>query len=183
MKKILKKFREFWTNLSLNIRDYFTWIFNYKKLSEEWKRETQQSELNEIDSNKKIEKLHQERELIQKEKDNLISLRDKRIQDLNSQVGKLRNKVTELEKENLKLTTKLQRNEQSRRALAGRVGGFQGTLKRHAKEREKLNNKIDELNNTIQYLKNNLKSPSLDEFRAYEYSQKEVLKRQNERIN
>ena len=176
MKKFVKKFREFWTNLSLNIRDYFIWIFNYKKLSEEWKKETKQSELNGIESNKKIEKLNRERELIQQEKDNLINLRDRRIQDLNSQVGKLKRNLSSKEKEYLDLQNKLEEKEKARRSLACKLGGIQGTIKHLEKELEIANDKID-------FLKNNRKSPSLEELRAYEYSRKEVLKRQNERNN
>ena len=183
MKRFVKEFREFWTNLSLNIRDYFIWVFNYKKLSEEWKKETKQNILNEIHSNRKIEKLNQERDLIQKEKDNLIKLRDNRIRDLNSQVGKLRRNLSAKEKEYFELKDKLEEKEKTRRSLASKLGGIQGTIKHLEKELKISNDKIDELNNIIQYLKNNRKSPNLEELKAYEYSRKEVLKRQNEKGN
>lgn len=176
MKRFGKKFREFWTNLSLNIRDYFIWVFNYKKLNEDWKKETKENELNGIETNKKIAKLSQENELIQREKDNLIKLREQRIQELNSQVGKLRRNLSAKEKECIDLQSKLDEKEKSRKNLASKLGGIQGTIKHLEKELEIANDKID-------FLKNNRKSPSLEELRAYEYSRKEVLKRQNERNN
>lgn len=176
MKKFGKRFREFWTNLSLNIRDYFIWIFNYRKLSEEWKRETKQNELNGIETNKKIAKLSQESELIQREKDSLIKLRDHRIQELNSQVGKLRRNLLAKEKECIDLQSKLEEKEKTRRILASKLGGIQGTIKHLAKELESANDKIE-------FLKSSRRAPTKDEILAYEYSQKEVLKRQNERNN
>lgn len=176
MKRFGKKIREFWTNLSLNIRDYFIWVFNYKKLSEEWKRENEQNQLNEIHSNRKIEKLNQERDLIQKEKDNLVKLREKRIHDLNSQVGKLKRNLSSKEKECLDLQNKLEEKEKTRKNLASKLGGVQGTIKHLEKELQMANDKIE-------FLKNNRKAPSLEELKAYEYSRKEVLKRQNERNN
>lgn len=176
MKKFVKKFREFWTNLSLNIRDYFIWVFNYKKLSEEWKRENEQNVLNEIHSNRKIEKLNQERDLIQKEKDNLIKLREKRIHDLNSQVGNLKRNLSLKEKECLDLQNKLEEKEKTRKSLASKLGGIQGTIKHLEKELQMANDKIE-------FLKSSRRAPTKDEILAYEYSQKEVLKRQNERNN
>lgn len=174
MKKFVKKFGEFWTNLSLNIRDYFIWVFNYKKLKEEWQKESLQNDCDLIESQNKIKKINNDRELIQQEKDKLIKLRDDRIGELNKCVGKLKRKMSVIEEENNKLKADIKLKEESRHSSASKVGALQKNINRLEKELKLANDKIE-------FLKNNRKSPSLEELKAYEYSRREVLKRQNER--
>ena len=74
----------------------------------------------------------------------------------------------------IKLKEDIRLKEESRHSSASKVGALQKNINCLEKELKLANDKIE-------FLKNNRKSPSLEELKAYEYSRREVLKRQNER--
>lgn len=158
------------------VNDWWNYVRSYKenKLNEEI------TDHRIVELYKKINKLEEEKkqyEYIAKEKDNLIQLRDKKVQSLSdkySSIIKRNNELREIIEINLQkndeLNVKLQETEEARRKSAGSIGGLKAQI-------NKLTKKLDEANYTINFYKTHRKSPSLEELKAYEYSRKEVEKR------
>ena len=164
--------------LYLEIRDWLNYcrIKNYK----ENKQNDLESDHRLIECQKKIEKLEKEKsqhEFIEKERENLALLRERRIQALSDKLSSTikRNKelrqVIQSNSEKIDtLNVKLQETEEARRKSAGSIGGLKAQI-------NKLTKKLDEANYTINFYKTHRKSPSLEELKAYEYSRKEVERR------
>ena len=113
-----------------------------------------------------------------KEKDNLLVLRNKRIDSCNEEIidlkrrnDEIRRNMQEMGKESKKLQEKLQEKEKARRKNAGAIGGLKA-------ENNKLKQDLERANQKITWLKTNQKAPTKEEIIAYETRQKEVEKRQ-----
>ena len=116
-----------------------------------------------------------------KEKDNLLVLRNKRIDSCNEEIidlkrrnNELRKAMQELGKENKKLYEKLQEKETARRKNAGAIGGLKAKINELKQDLERANQKIT-------WLKTNQKAPTKEEIIAYEMRMKEVEKRQKQK--
>ena len=113
-----------------------------------------------------------------KEKDNLLVLRNKRIDSCNEEIidlkrcnDEIRRNMQEMGKESKKLQEKLQEKEKARRKNAGAIGGLKAKINELTKDLERANQKIT-------WLKTNQKAPTKEEIIAYETRQREVEKRQ-----
>lgn len=113
-----------------------------------------------------------------KEKDNLLVLRNKRIDSCNEEIidlkrrnDEIRRNMQEMGKENKKIHEKLQEKEKARRKNAGAIGGLKAKINELTKDLERANQKIT-------WLKTNQKAPTKEEIIAYETRMKEVEKRQ-----
>ena len=116
-----------------------------------------------------------------KEKDNLLVLRNKRIDSCNEEIinlkrrnNELRKAMQEFGKENKKLQEKVQEKETARRKNAGAIGGLKAKINELKLDLERANQKIT-------WLKTNQKAPTKEEIIAYETRMKEVEKRQKEK--
>lgn len=116
-----------------------------------------------------------------KEKDNLLVLRNKRIDSCNEEIidlkrrnDEIRRNMQEMGKENKKLHEKLQEKETARRKNAGAIGGLKA-------ENNKLKQELDKANYTIEYYRKS-KKPNIEEIKAYELGHREVEKRQKNGI-
>lgn len=116
-----------------------------------------------------------------KEKDNLLALRNQRIDvliqeitDFKKRNDELRRNLNTTMKENEKLQEKVEEKEKARRKNAGAIGGLKAKINELTKDLEKAEHKIT-------WLKTNQKAPSKEEIIAYETRQKEVEKRQKEK--
>ena len=130
-----------------------------------------------LEEMEKIEKLKAN----SKEKDNLLVLRNKRIDSCNEEIidlkrrnNELRKAMQELGKENKKLYEKLQEKETARRKNAGAIGGLKAKINELKQDLERANQKIT-------WLKTNQKAPTKEEIIAYEMRMKEVEKRQKQK--
>lgn len=159
------------------VNEWWNYVRNYieNKLNEEI------ADHRTIELNKKINKLEEEikqREYIAKEKDNLIQLREKRVQSLTDKCSsyakrnnELRNTVQKLSNQVDDLTKQVQEKETLRRKNAGAIGGLKAQVNNLIKQ-------LDQANYTIDFYRNHRKSPTLEEIKAYEYQRKEVERRQ-----
>lgn len=116
-----------------------------------------------------------------KEKDNLLALRNQRIDVLTQEITDFKKRNDELRrnlnttmKENEKLQEKVEEKEKARRKNAGAIGGLKAKINELTKDLEKAEHKIT-------WLKTNQKAPSKEEIIAYETRMKEVEKRQKEK--
>ena len=116
-----------------------------------------------------------------KEKDKLLVLRNKRIEENNNTIidlkrsnDEIRRNMQEMGKENKKLHEKLQEKEKARRKNAGAIGGLKAKINELKQDLERANQKIT-------WLKTNQKAPTKEEIIAYETRMKEVEKRQHEK--
>lgn len=168
-------------NLCRGVNDWWNYVRSYKenKLNEEITDQTV------VELHKKINRLEKEKkqhDYIAKEKDNLIQLRDKRVQSLSDKCSslakrnsELRNTIQTLSDKADKLNTLVLEKEEARRKNAGAIGGLKAQV-------NNLTKKLEQANYTIEFYKNHRKSPTLEELKAYEYSRKEVERRQKNEI-
>ena len=166
-------------NLCRGVNDWWNYIRSYKenKLNEEITDQTV------VELHKKINRLEKEKkqhDYITKEKDNLIQLRDKRVQSLSDKYSSIVKKNKELQNKVQVLSSKIDElnalvleKEEARRKNAGAIGGFKAQI-------NNLTKRLDQANYTIEFYKNHRKSPTLEELKAYEYSRKEVERRQKD---
>lgn len=126
----------------------------------------------------KLEKQIEQLSYLEKEKDNLLELKEKRVEALNNKISnyvkrndELRSIIETQYKENEELKEKVEQKELSRRKSAGAVGGLKAKI-------NELEEQLIKANYTINFYKTHQKSPTLEELKAYEYSRKEVEKRQ-----
>lgn len=177
-----------------DIRAWLDYIKNREK--NEKKEEINEDTIRELRNtvqklkNERKEELKQ-REYISKEKDNLIALRNKRVDVLSGQLADSNKRNDELrsilEKTSKELNTtkiKLKEKEKSRRKSAGAVGGLTTRVNALTKELDNTNNclkqaceELSKAKYTINFYKKHQKSPSIEELKAYDYSRKEVEKR------
>lgn len=122
-----------------------------------------------------------EKELQDRIIDNLLVLRNQRIDVLTQEITDLRKRNDELRrnqnttmKENEKLQEKVKEKELARRKNAGAIGGLKAKINELTKDLERANQKIT-------WLKTNQKAPTKEEIIAYETRMKEVEKRQKEK--
>ena len=169
MKKITKLYLEF--------RDWLNYVRSYK--------ENMQNDLimdhRLIEYKEQVDKLTKEKkeqEYIAKEQSNLVLLRDKRVQSLSDKYSsivkrnnELRNTVQTLSNKISELNALILEKEEARRKNAGAIGGLKAQV-------NNLTKKLDQANYTINFYKSHQKSPTLEELKAYEYSRKEVERRQ-----
>lgn len=143
-----------------------------------------------IEKNKEIKRLkkrlNQEmvnKVLIEKEKDNLLKLREEKIEILSKKLSETKIQLKkeyeeneQLYNENLELGNKLIEKENQRRKYAGAIGGLKAKINTLEKQLEKANLKIN-------WLSNNQKAPTKEEIQAYDTRMKEVEKRLKEKDN
>lgn len=163
-----------WLN---GVRDWLNYVRNYK----ESKDNEDITDGTIVELNKKIKTLNKRIEqasYIAREKDNLISLRERRIDALNNKISsyvrrndELRSIVETQYKENEKLQEKVKEKELARRKNAGAIGGLKAKINELKQDLERANQKIT-------WLKTNQKAPTKEEILAYEMRMKEVEKRQ-----
>lgn len=195
MKEMFKTISETMSNVILETRDFGIWVFNYKKLKKEYENEGNCIDHIRIEYNNKIKALSDELQKchdLNKEKDNLIRLRENHYDNLRTKYVELKNINNELEasivekevsidalnnefaksiKDNKKLQSRLEKKELQRRKSAGRVGGYQ-------KHISKLEQELLKAKNAVNYYKSKMPSPEAEQIKAYDYPRREVLKRQ-----
>lgn len=147
--------------------------------------------LKEKESNEEIEKLKKElkdREYIATEKDNLIALKEKRIEAMGNKISgyakrndELRSVIETQYKENEKLQEKLKEKELARRKNAGAIGGLKAKINLLNTSIINLHKELERANQRIIWLKTNQKAPTKEEILAYEMRMKEVEKRQKQK--
>ena len=177
-----------------DIRAWLDYIKNREK--NEKKEEINQDTIRELRNtvqklkNERKEELKQ-REYISKEKDNLLVLRNNRIDFLTKQLSdsngrndELRSILEKTSKELDITKVELAKEKKSRKKCAGAVGGLTARVNTLTKELDNTNNSLkqacEELSKakyTINFYKTHQKSPSIEELKAYDYSRKEVEKR------
>ena len=165
--------------LKKTYREFVSWI-KYVREYKDNKDNDSIYEQNIVVKQKEIDKLKknvENRDIISKEKDNLIQLLDKRIAALLKELSsvkkrnnELRETISKLYLQNQDLEKKLEKKEQLRRKTAGSNGG----LIRHIK---KLEEEVERQDRKIKLLVNNQKAPTKEEIMAYEMQMKEVEKR------
>ncbi len=168
-----------WLN---GVGDWLNYVRNYK----ESKDNEDITDGTIVELNKKIKRLNKRIEqasYIAREKDNLISLRERRIDALNNKISsyvrrndELRSIVETQYKENELLQEKLKEKELARRKNAGAIGGLKAKI-------NELKTDLERANQKIIWLKNNQKAPTKEEIIAYETRMKEVQKRNKEKKN
>ena len=166
-----------WLN---GVGDWLNYVRNYK----ESKDNEDITDGTIVELNKKIKRLNKRIEqasYIAREKDNLISLRERRIDALNNKISsyvrrndELRSIVETQYKENEKLQEKVKEKELARRKNAGAIGGLKAKINELKQDLERANQKIT-------WLKTNQKAPTKEEIIAYETMMKEVEKRQKQK--
>ena len=134
-----------------------------------------------IEANNKVdelEKIIDNLKTLLKEKDTLITLRNKRIETTNQKCSdlirrndELRNNLETSGKEIKELSLKLNEKELARRKNAGAIGGLKARI-------NELKLALDKANHKINFLENSRHAPSKEEILAYETRMKEVEKRQ-----
>lgn len=149
-------------------RGWLNYIRDYKDNKDLLGENTLEKELRE-----EIEKLKAN----SKEKDNLLVLRNNRIDALGEELINERKRCNELRsnlqsygKEVDKLEEKVKEKELARRKNAGAIGGLKAKINELTKDLERANQKIT-------WLKTNQKAPTKEEIIAYETQMKEVEKR------
>ena len=125
----------------------------------------------------KLEKQIEQLSYIGREKDNLIELKDKRIEAIGNKISsyakrndELRSVIETLSKENDVINEQLKIKELARRKTAGQVGGLKAKISVLKKDLARANQKIN-------WLSNNQKAPTKEEIIAYELQMKEVEKK------
>lgn len=143
------------------------------------------------DLNLRIEKLKKElkdREYIATEKDNLLALKEKRIESMGNKISnyakrndELRSVIETQYKENEKLQEKIKEKELARRKNAGAIGGLKAKINLLNTNIIHLCKDLERANQRITWLKTNQKAPTKEEILAYEMRMKEVEKRQKQK--
>lgn len=156
-------------------RGWLNYIKDYKDNKDLLEENLREKELND-----KINKLNDEIEklsYIGKEKDNLIALKDRRIEAMGNKISsyakrndELRSVIETLSKENDVINEQLKIKELARRKTAGQVGGLKAKISVLKKDLARANQKIN-------WLSNNQKAPTKEEILAYELQMKEVEKK------
>ena len=157
--------------------DWLNYVRNYK----ESKNNEEITDGTIVELNKKIAKLKNEKKqlsYIGKEKDNLLELKEKRIEAMGNKISNYAKRNDELRsiietqyKENEKLKQKLDQKELARRRNAGAIGGLKAKI-------NELEEQLMKAEHTINFYKTHQKSPTLEEIKAYELGHREVEKRQ-----
>ena len=161
MKSNYNGFRGFWNY----IKDYKD---NKDLLGENLREKELNDKINEL--NDEIEKSS----YIAREKDNLLALKEKRIEAMGSKISsyakrtdELRSVVETLSKENDVINEQLKIKELARRKNAGAIGGLKAKISVLKKDLARANQKIN-------WLSNNQKAPTKEEILAYELQMKKV---------
>jgi len=162
-------------------RGWLNYIRDYNDNKDLLGENTLEKELR--DEIEKLKKELKDREYIATEKDNLIALKEKRIEAMGNKISgyakrndELRSVIETQYKENEKLQEKVKEKELARRKNAGAIGGLKA-------ENNKLKQDLERANQKITWLKTNQKAPTKEEIIAYEKCMKEVEKRQKEKKN
>lgn len=163
-------------DLYLRFREWLKYVKNYKENKE---NDSIYDHII-IEKNKEISALKEElkkSDFLNEERAELMKLQENRIQNLNKKIKELNIRQKDLieiiaEDSIIKedLEKKLTEKEQTRRKIAGSLGGYKAKISQLQKELEKANY-------TINFYKTHQKSPNIEELKAYEYSRKEVEKR------
>lgn len=134
---------------------------NFIKSTEIYKNLEKEAESYNIECSKKEAKIQQ----LRKDAKRCITEKQECILSGQGIIEEKISKIKWLEKEIDDLKDKLQEKEQQRRKLAGSVGGYKTKIKRQEEEIENLNERID-------FLKNNRRAPNIEELKDYEYRRK-----------
>lgn len=110
------------------------------------------------------------------------------IENFNKQkkIGLLNNEILELKSKVTNLTVELNETEHQRRKSIGKVGGLKAkinsqekeisNLKKYLEEKDKL---LADANRKVDFLKNNRRSPNLEELKDYEQRRKRSIYKNN----
>ena len=155
-----------WLN---GVGEWLNYVRNYK----EAKSNEEITDAEKVEQNKKIKKLQKElkdREYIAKEKDNLIALKEKRIEAMGNKISgyakrndELRSVIETQYKENEKLQEKLKEKELARRKSAGAIGGLKAKINLLNTNIIHLCKELERANQRITWLKTNQKAPTKEE--------------------
>lgn len=181
MKNFFKKLKRFWLSsknkyeeFSLNIRDYFRWIFKFKTIKEEQEIQEKQDKLEIINLNKKISQRDNKILNISQEKDKLIKKFDDHIQNYKTQISNQKNKIEKISKEFNQLKEEYQ-------ALSLKYSSISGKYARLTRTNSDKAKKIKDMESKIEFLKSHRRAPTKEEILAYDFGRKEVLKKQKEK--
>ena len=165
--------------LKKTYREFVSWV-RYVREYKDNKDNDSIYDQNIVAKQKEIDKLKknvENRDIIAKEKDNLIALQEKRISVLLSEISstkkrnnELRNTISNLYIQNQDLEKEIEKKEQLRRKTASAKGGFMKQIK-------KLEQEVERQDRKIMWLVNNQKAPTKEEIMAYEKQMKEVERR------
>ena len=164
-------------DLYLRFREWLKYVRNYKNSKEQ--EDTRDCKIRKLENKiKKLEVQLEEKNTIEEERTNLYQKRENVITLLNEKVSNLMKRNKELRKlfqesqdEVKELEAKLAEKEHSRRVSAGAIGGLTARI-------NELKKKLINANHIINFYKTHQKSPNIEELKAYEYSRKEVERRQ-----
>lgn len=136
-----------------------------------------------VDANRIIDRLKikiKKMETLSREKDNLLALREQKIDQYNTRYTDLKkdnttkqNVINILNEQLDDMTIKCNDMEHKRRITASAIGGLKKRINHLEKE-------LDKANMRINWLKRNQKAPTKEEILAYEMQMKEVEKRQKQ---
>lgn len=154
----------------LEIRDFVNWVFHYKTIKEEYETELKSSSLELIRLNKKIK----EKDKIIEDREKAISLQIKAFDDETIKKNDIKKLLASVEKENSRLKAKIESMKLEKTAIGKE-------MKELTIELEETKDKLEETTNRLDYCKKHRRAPDMSQIVAYTYSQKEVLKRENER--
>lgn len=110
------------------------------------------------------------------------------IENFNKQkkIGLLNNEIIDLKSKVTNLTVELNEREHQRRASAGKVGGLKAKINSQEKEISNLKEQLEEkdklladANRKVDFLKNNRRSPNLEELKDYEQRRKRSIYKNN----
>lgn len=160
-------------------RGWLNYIRDYKDNKDFTSENLREKELND-----KINKLEDELEkssYIAREKDNLLALKDKRIEAMGNKISnyakrndELRSVIETMSKENDIIKEQLEIKELARRKNAGAIGGLKAKINILKLDLERANHKIN-------FLEHSKHAPSKEEIIAYETNMKEVYKKIQEK--
>lgn len=174
-----KEFNSMWGGF----RNWVHYVLDYKENTKYCEIKEEESTMYSKKLNT-LEKKLKQANYLEKEKDELIAILNKRINALGNELSitkkrnnELRNIVAILYEQNETLETKIEDRELLRRKAAGKVGGLKATITKQDNEIKNLHMEISKLEMKINWLKHNQKAPTKEEILAYEKQMKEVEKR------
>lgn len=154
----------------LEIRDFVNWVFHYKTIKNEYEEELKRNSLELIRLNKKIK----EKDKIIEDKEIAILLHSKTIEDLHIKRINLQKLLDKVEKDNNKLNARIESYKLEKSSICKDMTDLTIELEKTKEELEKTSKRLE-------YCKSHRRAPTTEEILAYDYSRKEVLKRNKEK--
>ena len=153
----------------LEIRDFVNWVFHYKTIKNEYEEELKRNSLELIRLNKKIK----EKDKIIEDKEIAILLHSNTIEDLHVKKINLQKLLDKVEKDNNKLNARIESYKLEKSSICKDMTDLTIELEKTKEELEKTRKRLE-------YCKTHRRAPTAEEILAYDYSRKEVLKRNKE---